>query len=469
VVYHLGLREFLQIATEVAPWAPVVPAALDRARVSLDMPAAERRGGPEADRAMFPRLEDQAAVMTCSFLTNPPVEAEPVNIAQRCLERFLRTNSARFVADPMLASLRFQGVVRDPEGARELLPWIASNVVRIGLPRRSPKGRRRGPQACLGQRPLFEPLNERRAYLVVYLAGPLAGLSDEERGRLGAINTAIKAGLHRADQRLGSRLELRLRHPSVELPPVAPADAWQYNSGEIVEGVDGLILTDVAMKSAAFGAALELDLHSLQDGPAVYLQDVACPSHSNNVRGRLAELDMEVESYGDLARLADLVRDWVVRRAGTLATAARRRDDRTVQYGPLHRELLEAWRNTKEPRKTLAADAAGMTVDAVNRMLTSVTLMVTAPGHRRDSLCRSLGVEVLGSTAPIGPRPEGRIDVRGLFQAAESNGWGLDLVQRLFEEATEHERQPHAYAVRRRLVSPAEWERFHRASLVRHD
>lgn len=362
-----------------------------RAKRIFDTVAGCRLSGNPPRSPVHAPGADRAAALVRQLVEAPPVTDRAGAIAYGLLTRYLERNDLILDANPDQTVLRFEQVARDPAGAVHLERWVRQRIAQ-----RTPGRRRRSPNAD-DQQELFAAGEAPDAVVGVFVGGPVDGLTPEERTRITRLHHGVEEALRRAAERINVGHALRMEHPSVDLPRSGDArlsdeELWQYSSRLILEQVDALVLTDVALERGGFEAGCEFDLHAAQDGPILLLRKPNGLHGSRYVDGRRREVDVEVVQYRDEARIPALVRRWVIRRWASIAAAARHRDDRMWLYRPLQQRLRQAWSNHGRIEQELAADAAGMSLLGVNRLLTSIPALATAPTHRTDALCRRLGV-----------------------------------------------------------------------------
>lgn len=459
---YLSLKDFLAIASGVLHTPAdelATEGVLDTATSALDLPAASGSSPSTAGHDIYPDLPRKAAAMTAALLRDPPLANEAGHIALGCLNEFLSLNRARFDCDRRVAILKFEEALRQAARLPSVASLIESHVERLPGRRRRDRRTRRDQH---GQIVLPGIDREASSEFVFYLAEPFANLSRDERKEIAPLNAAVSRGLSDAAQALGNGVRTRLEHPSHGLrqaggSTTADRKLWEYVSTVIQEEADALILSDVAEKSAGFGSAVELDLFALQGGPILYLQQ-RCSGHSRLLRGRRAELDIEVVNYGDPEHVTRLVRRWAVRRAGSIEDAARRRLNRWIRYWPLQRRLNAAWGRSNARVRDVAANAANMKLHSVTRALASVPIMATMPSWRLDALCRELGVE-RRETPRVrdGERRWRQVSFDALLQAAAERHWSSGVIFRLRDHALQLLDRDEAYAPLLRLRNPEDW------------
>ena len=451
---YLRVVDFLEVAERVLRARQeeiCTEEVVELARYALEAPAAERRGPTGAQRELYPGIAVKAGVMCTRLLTEPPCIDEAAKIAYGCLESFLLRNGAEWLEEPQVTVLRFNRVRGNVADAEDLGSWIAMRISEGD------------PRVATGEN-LFNGID--KAPNVVYLAGPVKGLPENQADQLEAIRKSVESGLAAVREATGSKIEIRLEHPSTHLsesaaPDVSDDEVWEYSSRQLAESVDALIIVDVALQSAGFGATSEFDLHCQQDGPILYLRH-AGEKASRFLTGRSQEVDVEILAYTDAAELAEVIRDWMLERWHAVQGAARRRGDRQLQYAPLKARLQKVWSEAPEPRRELAANAAGMTIAAVNRVLTSVAMLAMLPAHSLDALCRELAI-----TSSRTHREPGRIDAQAppdyklLLQLATEQRWPGSAISAVFD-AVKHSDRARPYASRSRYTDKPAFEKLRR-------
>lgn len=432
-VSYLHLVDLLEVIESVCPVDRdeiTTDEVIERGRHALDAPAAERRGESQ-NREVFPTLGEKAAVLCGCLLAEPPLLDEAGKIAFGCLERFLFCNGARWEESPRTTVFRFNEAIQNPGLIEELREWIPRWIEETP------------PSSRVARQPeLFGHL--RQPPTVVLLSGSPEQGKTAPGGTPESVGDTVEGALRAAAARTYEPCEIRLEHPSARIPRLVDGggeggngqrDFWEYTSRLIVDQVDAMIAVDVLLDGAGFGATPDLDLHLAQDGPVLYLHR-AGSTPSRFLSGRAEEVDMDILEYEDLSEVGPMVSDWVVWRWPAIRTASRRRHDRAIQYRPVKKRLEIAWRRSRDERREIAADAAGMTLQAVNRALTSAALVAVLPAHRLDALCRTLGVAT--------PRMPGRRrkqdadtapNFGALLEAAEENDWPRATIFTLFNEA----------------------------------
>lgn len=448
-VHYLQLSDVLQVVARVSGFEVSEVATddvIERARHALDAPGAERHT-PEGGQQLFPTLAEKAAVMCERLLLEPPYRERGGRVAFECLNAFLLRNGSAWKERALHTNLRFDEAVRSPASARGIREWMIERIEEGPVAPVDPK-----------QPSLWVPFGEPPT--VVFLSGPLKGLPADKWELLTQLRDEVTAALAEISTRSGEPCEIRLEHPSTAMPIEEGGEAvegdcreaWEYTSRLIAEQVDALVIVDVALQSAGFGATSEFDLHVTQDGPTLYVRD-ASSSVSRFLLGRTAETDLEIADYEQLSEIGPIVVDWACRRWHAIRTASRRRLDRLAQYGPLQKRLHEAWKRASVEARELAADGAGMKVEAVNRVLTSTALLSVLPAHRLDSLCRSLGASPRAQ-GHLRPETELTPDYGALLAAAEEHGWSDSTIVSLLKDS----RPPaHVTRPRHRYEKKSDW------------
>jgi hypothetical protein len=446
---YLSVADYIAVVTRVTGFSQEEVATEDlveAARRALNAPAAEAWRGEEWVQ-LYPGLAAKAAAMCRGLLRHPPHLSEAGKIAYLCLEQLLLRNGAEWRENAQLTVLHFNRVAGDPGAAAELSVWM---------------GERIATGAGGGAEPtLFQALGETPT--VVYLAGPLKDLDLAQREELERVREQVLLALEEVRRQTGSGLDIQLEHPSTCLCPSSAPDycsteIWEFTSRQLVESVDALVVVDVALETAGFGATSELDLHCLQEGPVLYLRSAAAPG-SRFLSARAEELDLEIVPYGGAGEIGAIVAEWMLRRWGAVRRAARGRADRRLQYGPLKRRLDSAWKRADPHRRDLAAAAAGMKPQAVSRVLTSTSLLSVLPSHRLDSLCRELEVPSLHTHGQ-----QARIDAAtapnygALLEAADEERWSAEAIAALFRDGRESE-GTRGFATRPRYQQPGDWKK----------
>jgi len=447
-IHYLQLSDVLRVVARVSGFEVAEVATddvVERARHAIDAPGAERRTAGD-ERQLYPTLAEKAAVMCERLLLEPPYRERGGRVAFECMNAFLLRNGGVWKERPLHTNLRFDEAVRSPGSARGIRNWVIERIEEGPIARANPN-----------QPSLWVPFGEPPT--VVFLSGPLKGLSADKRELLAQLRDEVDAALSEVSTRSGEPCEIRLEHPSTALPIKEGGegdcrDAWEYTSRLIAEQVDALVIVDIALQSAGFGATSEFDLHVMQDGPTLYVRD-ASSSVSRFLLGRTAETDLEIADYEQLSEIGPIVVDWACRRWHAIRTASRRRLDRLVQYGPLQKRLHEAWKRASVETRELAADGAGMKVEAVNRILTSTALLSVLPAHRLDSLCRSLGASPRAQGLRQ-PETETTPDYGALLAAAEEHGWPDSTIVGLLKDSRVDESPP-AYFTRSRYKEKSDW------------
>lgn len=446
---YLSVGDFIALVTRVTGFSQEEVATEDlveAARRALDSPAAEAWREEEWVE-VYPGLAAKAAAMCRGLLRRPPHPSEAGKIAYLCLEQFLLRNGAEWRENAQLTVLHFNRVAGDPAAAGDLPGWMGERIA-IG--------------ADTGVAPtLFQTPGETPT--VVYLAGPLKDLDEAQRVELEKVRTQVVGALDQVRRQTGSGLDIQLEHPSTCLcprsaPDYSPTEIWEFTSRQLVETVDALVVVDVALETAGFGATSELDLHCLQEGPVLYLSSSAAPG-SRFLLARAGELDLEIVPYDRIEEIEAIVVDWMLRRWGAVRRAARGRSDRRLQYGPLKRRLDSAWKAADPHQRELTAAAAGMKPHAVSRVLTSTSLLSVLPSHRLDALCRELEVP-----SPRTHGQQARIDAAtvpnygALLEAAGDERWSAEAIAALFRDGRESE-GARGFAARPRYQEPGDWKK----------
>ncbi len=452
---YLHVADYVEIAARVLNMRVeelCLEQVVELAHSALDAPSAET-GENDGRREIYPTLADKAAVMCGRLLSEPPLREEAALIAYRCLEALLLSNGAEWKEEGQRTIILFNRVLAAPEEARELFPYMRERVA-------EPE------QRCIGAggSTLFTVPESNPT--VVYLAGPLKNLPLGDRPQLEEAETRVDAALREVQEQAGAQIDIKLEHPSTRLcresaPNICDEEVWQYTSRQLVESVDALIVVDIAVESAGFGATSEFDLHCQQEGPILYLRS-AKARRSRILSARVAEVDLEIVEYADVAEIETIVVEWLIKRWHAVRSASRRRDDRQFIYGPIKRRLENAWKKATPRRRELAAHAAGMKPRMIDRVLTSVSLLSVLPSQRLDALCRELGVP-----AQRTQRQQAAIDASSapdygaLLKAAEEERWSGEMIISLYRHANPGEGR-RAYKTRPSLQQKADWKKLHR-------
>jgi hypothetical protein len=452
---YLHVADYVEIAAQVLNMRReelCVEQVVELAHAALDAPSAEA-GDCEARHELYPNLADKAAVMCGRLLKEPPLREEAAFIAYRCLELFLLSNRAEWKEEGQRTIILFNRILAAPEEARDLFPYMRERVT---------EPEQRGAEST---RPTLFTVPESNP-TVVYLAGPLKNLASEDRPQLELAEAQVEAALRTAQERAGAQIDIKLEHPSTRLcqetaPEICDEEVWQYTSRQLVESADALIVTDIAVESAGFGATSELDLHCQQEGPILYLRSTRA-RRSRILDARSAEVDLEIVEYAEIREIEAIVSEWMTKRWHAVRSASRRRDDRQFIYGPIKRRLENAWQRASPRRRELAAHAAGMKPRMIDRVLTSISLLSVLPSHRLDALCRELGVPaqrtqrqqaaIDASSAP---------DLGALLMAAEEERWPAEKIISLYRHTGPGGSRP-AYKTRASLQQKADWKKLHR-------
>ena len=448
-VEYLSVTDYIAVVTRITGFSQEEVATEDlveAARHALDAPAAEA-WREEGWVELYPGLAAKAAAMCRGLLRPAPHPPEAGKIAYLCLEQFLLRNDAEWRENSQLTVLHFNRITGDPAAAEELSRWMAERIA---------TGTDADTAPTLFQIPGETPT-------VVYLAGPLKDLNEAQRDELKRVREQVFLALEDVRRATGSGLDIQLEHPSTRLcprsaPEYSPTEIWEYTSRQLVETVDALVVVDVALETAGFGATSELDLHCLQEGPMLYLRSASAPG-SRFLLARAEELDLELVPYERIEDIESIVATWMLRRWGAVRGAARGRSDRRLQYGPLKRRLDSAWKAAGPHQRELAAAAAGMKPQAVSRVLTSTSLLSVLPSHRLDALCRELEVPSLRTHGQ-----QTRIDAANapnygaLLEAASDERWSAAAIEALFRDGRESE-GARGFAARPRYQEPGDWKK----------
>ncbi|HEV7769440.1 MAG TPA: hypothetical protein VGO66_02150 [Solirubrobacterales bacterium] len=452
---YLGLRDYFAIVSDVLD-APVeelaTEAVIERAKRALDAPAAEDRSSIEPNRDLYPSLSAKAFAMCRRLLVTPPLPDEAAKVAFKCLDTFLRWNGSKWMELPLLTVIRFDEFVRQPDMIGRLAAVMPNLVAEVA----QPKSRIPASQGSLFGAPLIEPAE-------VYMAGPVRELGKADRQLLNELSREVEVALAEVDAETETPFPVRFEHPSVRLSReqhenLSSQALWEMLSGEIVHGASALVVIDLPRRAAGVGAITELDLYSLQDGPILYVRSRRA-SHSRLLDGREKELDIEMVEFDQPQEIAGLIKEWVVKRRSAIHSAARRRQDREFSFRPLQRRLEMAWTRAQLVQRVLSADAAGMTREAMSRVVTSSAMLAVLPVHRLQGVCRELNVsmEPLLSPVPGGSQERRRgPDMATLLQAAEENGWPRSKIMRVREEALRRTRLS-SLAARGDPLEPEDW------------
>jgi hypothetical protein len=455
----LGIDDFLIAASEATgipeqelDTEPVLTAA----KRALDRAGAQKRGGGKPV-AVYPDLTSKASAMVSSLLREPPLKDNAGGVAYACLRALLARNDARWIASAPMTILRFEEESRQPTGSGELAAFLGEH---IECERRKRSRRRNPTQSALFVYADLPPLR-----VGVMLSNPFHTLTPDERAALGKIEPAIREGLRLAEQRLKGALKLQLHHPSTSVPKKRPRisapDLWAWISQLLRDEIDALIICEVGSKCADFGSAIELEQHALQDGPLVYLHKRDCGPRSRYIDGRKHELALQVIDYDDLQKLSKDLSRWVVQHSQEIEVSTRRRRDRRRMYRSLRKRLVVAWDRAQPQEREFAADAAGLSIEEVQRVLTNALTVATLPAHRLDTICRMLGVSRDERRVARGsPRRVGLINYAALLQAGVEQRWNAGTMFALHDRAVATQARVVGHRARLRLTSPADWIRF---------
>jgi hypothetical protein len=452
---YLRVGDYVNIAARVLNMREeelCVEQVVELAHFALDAPSAETGEGEERCE-VFPRLFEKAAVMCGRLLSEPPLREDAALIAYRCLEAFLLSNEAEWKEDGQRTVLYFSRILAAPAEARELFVYMGERVT-------EPDQR----DSALSSSNLFTVPES--APTVVYLAGPLKNLPERDRPQLEAAQSQVGAALRDVGERTGAQIGIKLEHPSTRLckeaaPDVGDEEVWQYTSRQLVETVDALIVVDIAVESAGFGATSEFDVHCQQEGPILYLRSSQAKP-SRILDARASEVDLEIVDYGEVAEIGAIVTAWMIKRWHAIRSASRRRDDRQFLYGPIKRRLENAWKKAPPRRRQLAAHAASMKPRMIDRALTSISLLSVLPSQRLDALCRELGVPALRTQRQQAAIEAGLAPDYGmLLEAAEEERWSAEALIVLYRHGRRAgEARP--YATRPSFRQKGDWKKLHR-------
>jgi prophage maintenance system killer protein len=460
----LSLSEGLRLAS-LALDLPAEELATEESMMRLRL-ALNTTGAEVAGSETFEAIADKAAAMTVSLVTRPPFQPGSGRIAWYCLIEFLRRNGWRWRGNEQTSLVRLEQEARAAGVSVDLWDWVIARVepgpsAPPSAGRRPPSGRVRRRR---GQQPLFSP-DPAATTVVAYLAGPVASLDDDELAAAGLLGDEIEHCLREAVREADLTWMVKLLHPSWALRPqrakMSDRQLWQHNRALILGETDALVITDVGLKAAGFGAAMELDLHCLQDGPVLYLEQEGCPGHSRYLKGRTGEVDLTVRSYRRVEDIPRLIKRWLKDRANAIETASVRRADRALQYFPLLHRLLDAWTHMDASQRLFAAGTSRLKPELINAALSSVEDLYTLPAHKLDALCAALGVdrvhtelgELQAIHTPAAP------DYEALLSVALPQRWPVGDIERVFRRA----QADHADAVRsgamlrNRWGSAADW------------
>jgi hypothetical protein len=459
----LSVDDFLRVASEATgiPEEEIdTESVQNAAKRALDRAGTQRRkrGVPVA---VHKDIAAKGCAMTHSLLRDPPLPHHAGHVAYACLSALLERNGARWTAPAPMTILRFEEEARLPAGAQEFAQFIEAHIER--------EQRSRARKGTGRQSSLFSQEGPRPLKVGVMLSNPYQTLDQQERATLQEIEPAVRGALQRAEQRLQGELQLQLHHPSTTIPKQRPRisarELWEWVGQLLREEVDALIVCEVGQRCAGFGSAIELDQHVLQDGALVYLHRRGCEPRSRYVDGRRHELGFKIIEYEELEKLTDDLARWVLAHTQKIEASARRRRDRRRMYSSLRRRLYAAWHKAQPQDRELAADAAGMNIEEVQRMLTSALEVATLPAHRLDTICRMLGVS--RDERRVAGEPTRRsgaiINYGALLQAAAEQGWAASTMFAARDRAERMRSQAIGHRARLRLASPADWIRFRHA------
>jgi len=209
---------------------------------------------------------------------------------------------------------------------------------------------------------------------------------------------AIETAVDHASDLAGMANPLMVDYPSVRLsreaaPDMDDGDVWKENRERILGEADAMIICDVGDHAAGFGAAMELDLMSLQAGPILYLEAEGCGPHSRYLRARSDELDLSFLAYRDLDHARELARDWIADRSSSIEEAARLRADRQYAGEFLAQRLNRRWDQLPEDKRMQVLGALHLTPPRIKAALRSPALLEPLLGSRLETLCALLGID----------------------------------------------------------------------------
>jgi hypothetical protein len=446
-----SLQQLMALAGQIAALPAdelAMPDVLRRARLALAVPNAEVYGVE-----LYPDIPAKAGALAAALLANPPRPQDAAQFACDTARGFVRRNGWEWRVPVTVTRLRFEEELRRGQISYELSEWVSAQVAPKSMTNAQKVQR---PEPTL--RLFGEP--EPDLHHVVYLAGPLAGLPEHERGDLLELGAGVEVAVAEVAEKGAIRPVLRVEHPSVRLsharaPGLADRALWDANRKVIIAQTDALIVSDVGINAAGFGAAMEIDLMALVGGPVLYLRSRHC-RQSRYLLGRDDELDLTVLDYRHAWQARPLVRQWLTDRSNAIEETGRSRADRIFEARSLLRRLAPAWHAACGDERQYICGALRVAPTLVERALSDPASTILL-SDRLPDLCQLLGVE---DGRPATPGIEGPDDGALVLAAAEC-GWEATYTAALRARAMD-EWQSTQGLPRRTLATPQEWIRYAR-------
>lgn len=421
------LRPVMELAADILE-IPVsemaTPEVLRRVRLALAAPNAEVHGWE-----LYPEIPRKAAVLAGALLANPIPGRQVPRIACQVMRGSLRRNGWQWTLPAATTILRFEAELRSGEIGTGLEKWILEHV-------EPDPAAQSQPQQSVGMR-LFTADDPPSTH-VVYQAGPVAGLDEDDRKLQEKLGSGIEEAAADASQETGA--VLTVEHPSVRLSPerspgTSDYQLWDWNRMLMLSKADALVVADVAEHGPGVGAAWEIDLMASQGGPILYLRGRDRSSCSRYFSGRSDELDLSIHDYGSPKEAGEFARRWLVERMPAIQESGRRRVDRAYEGELLLKRLRPAYDILSPDRKMLICGSLGISPTLVEAALAHPAVTCVVLGEKQTAFCELVGLEegVSGErlVEPIPNAP--RADT--LIEAAKTMNWSAEKIHSLWSEA----------------------------------
>lgn len=269
----------------------------------------------------------------------------------------------------------------------------------------------------------------------LYVAGPFSHLVDGSRPHVELVHDDVARGLELALAWLPLAVPIRLLHPSSLLAEnqVLSDARWLALSRDwMLEGADGLILSDVAQRAPGFGAGVEAALYCGCSGPSLIVLDSACGDHSRFERGLAGDIRGEVISLGPTDALAAVVARWFATCYEDFLAAWRRRQNSRIVHARRYEQVCALIAQASDDELVTACERSGLSISQLRLVTQSVAMMGAVPWTKLESFFRILRIR-----RPTRRRtsPSNRIDLEALREAARQQRWSGRTTATLLHDA----------------------------------